>query len=244
MGYDFEAMKRGMIRLRQRLRAMDGAGLKRALDTGPGFFDVLTALGHDTQVLSWLKFRCDLLTARMRQFREAVEGTGRKIEFGTDCFPPTFALLGGHDYPEWERVVSFISGGFGGIVGWGGVGPQLFGSWTRKLCGQTGSPRESDVLSLLYRLFGYDGLGLPRNLVELEKGGHASVIAMHEVLKMGAQKSGEVGSYPPLGLNGEADDVRRICEAVAESGHQGVIASGVNLGRRELLNIVRDRFRP
>ncbi|MSS71873.1 MAG: hypothetical protein EXS64_10335 [Candidatus Latescibacteria bacterium] len=243
MGYDFQAMKRGLLRLRQRLQTLDADRVHKALGVGIGFFDVLTALEHDYQILSWFKFRCDLLTARMRQFREAADGTGRKIDFGTDCFPPTFALLGGHCYADWEQVATFISGGFGGGVGWGGVGPQLFAAWARLLCGWSKGLPESDALALLYRLFGYDVLKLPRTVSGLEKNGFSvAEVVTHEVRKMGLQKTGKVGSYPPLVLNLTPEDLERVCDAVAESGHQGVIASGVNLGKREMLNIVRDKF--
>ena len=67
-------------------------------------------------------------------------------------------------------------------------------------------------------------------------------VVTHEVRKMGLQKTGQVGSYPPLVLNLTPDDLGQVCDAVIESGHQGVIASGVNLGKREMLNMVRDKF--
>jgi hypothetical protein len=93
-------------------------------------------------------------------------------------------------------------------------------------------------------LFGYDVLNLPNTISGLETGDFSAAgIVIHEVRKMGLQKSGSVGSYPPLVLNLPPDKLERVCDTIVESGHQGVIVAGVDLGRREMLNVVRDKLK-
>ena len=72
LGYDFAAMRRGVLGLRQRLGRLAPADV-RALTSGrPGLMDFLGLLDQDEAVLDWVRFRAHVLAERMAEFRAAV----------------------------------------------------------------------------------------------------------------------------------------------------------------------------
>jgi len=86
LGYDFPGMKAAMLRVRDRVNGLTADRVRRAADTGPGFWDVLSYLGEDRGVVDWLTFRCVLLAERMREFRDAVQAAaGPEKVFGVTC---------------------------------------------------------------------------------------------------------------------------------------------------------------
>ena len=68
----------------------------------------------------------------MREFRDAVQrAAGPEKVFGSDVFPPSIALLGGHLYAEWEAATDYLTGGssFGGVVGWATTVTNVATEW-------------------------------------------------------------------------------------------------------------------
>ena len=101
--------------------ALDRRRLKRILAHQPNLWDFLALCAEGPAVLEWFRMRAGLLAARMREFRLALEqAAGRTQLFGSDVFPPSVALLGGHDYAAWSEGAAYLTGGasFGGVVGW------------------------------------------------------------------------------------------------------------------------------
>ena len=111
----------GVLALRQRLQQLTLADV-RALAAGrPGLMDFLGLLAQDGAVLDWVQFRAHILAERMGEFRAAVQAAGgRDKVFGSDVFPASTGLLGGHWYGKWEEATDFLTGGssHGGVVGW------------------------------------------------------------------------------------------------------------------------------
>ena len=85
----------------------------RALAAGrPGLMDFLGLLAQDGAVLDWVQFRAHILAERMGEFRAAVQAAGgRDKVFGSDVFPASTGLLGGHWYGKWEEATDFLTGG-------------------------------------------------------------------------------------------------------------------------------------
>ena len=99
--------------------------------------DFLGLLSQDGAVLDWVQFRAHILAERMGEFRTAVqEAGGRDKVFGSDVFPASTGLLGGHWYGKWEKATDFLTGGssHGGVVGWATGVTNLAREWTAALC--------------------------------------------------------------------------------------------------------------
>ena len=73
--------------------------------------DFLGLLAQDGAVLDWVQFRAHILAERMGNFAAAVqEAGGRDKVFGSDVFPASTGLLGGHWYGKWEEATDFFTG--------------------------------------------------------------------------------------------------------------------------------------
>ena len=96
LGYDFAAMRRGVLALRQRLHQLTAADV-RALAAGrPGLMDFLGLLAQDGSVLDWIQFRAHILAERMGEFRAAVQEAAEGCDkvFGSDVFPRLHRAVG------------------------------------------------------------------------------------------------------------------------------------------------------
>ena len=103
----------------------------------------------------------------MGEFRTAVqEAGGRDKVFGSDVFPASTGLLGGHWYGKWEEATDFLTGGssHGGVVGWATGVTNLAREWTAALCRHAQGLDESEVLALVWRMFGVEDLDLPETV--------------------------------------------------------------------------------
>ena len=205
--------------LRQRLKRLTPDDV-RALAAGrPGLMDFLGLLDPDGAVLDWVRFRAHILAERMAEFRGAVQDAGGRDKlFGSDVFPASTGMLGGHWYGKWEEATDFLTGGssHGGVVGWATGVTNLAREWTAALCRHAQGVEESDVLPLVWRLFGVEDLDLPQTGAELA-GGPLPIAALYEreVARLKAQTSGAVPLYPPISAGATPGLVRELCAAVA-----------------------------
>jgi predicted metal-dependent phosphoesterase TrpH len=171
-------------------------------------------------------------------FREAVRAAaGPDAVFGSDVFAPSIALLGGQDYPRWERNVDFLTGGssYGGVVGWATGVIDLAGTWTPALCDAVAGLEEGEALDLIFRLFGMDDLDLPRRLDELRTGSvPLEELFDREVQRLVAGTRGLVPLYPPVSAQGNPDVVSQLCRSVSEAGCDGAML-GLDPDRKDSL---------
>ncbi|MEW6752737.1 MAG: hypothetical protein AB1505_17410 [Candidatus Latescibacterota bacterium] len=241
LGFAFESLRQGVGQWLERVRGLTPDGLHALARARPGLFDLLTWLGDDEVLLEWLEFRARLLARRMEEFHQAVRGASGQVRvFGSDVFPPSVALLGGHLYEEWERGADFLTGGasFGGVVGWATCVPSLAAEWARALLCAVPEAAEADALALVWRLFGYDDLPVPRTLAELQAGPlPLEEIYAREVDRLRAGASGAIPLYPPVTATGSPEQVRRLCQAVVDNRCDGAMLN-LDLARTESLAVV------
>lgn len=227
LGYDFAAMRRGVLALRRRLERLTPADVRALASGRPGLLDSLGILAQDGSVLDWVRFRAHLLAERMAEFRAAVQQAGGRDKlFGSDVFPPSTALLGGHWYNKWEEATDFLTGGssHGGVVGWATGVTNLAAEWTAALCRHGQGLAERQVLPLLWRMFGVEDLDLPMTAAAAA-GGPLPIAALYEreVARLKAQTSGAVPLYPPVSAGAAPELVREMGAAVAGHGCDGCL---------------------
>jgi hypothetical protein len=229
LGYDFSRLREGILHFRQSLGRLDRHQVKRLITNQPNLWDFLALCEGGPELLEWFQLRAALLAARMGEFRLAVwEATNAEPPFGSDVFPPSVALLGGHDYATWKQGADYLTGGssFGGVVGWATMVTNLASEWAPALCRLIPDLEEGDALDLVYRLFGYEDFALPRTLVDLREAElPLTEIFAREVAKMKAVAPDELGLYPPLSVSAAPDTVQALCAAVAEHECDGAMLS-------------------
>ena len=229
LGYDFTRLREGMLQFRQSLSRLDRQQIKRMSANQPNLWDFLALCEGGAELLEWLRMRAGLLAARMSEFRTAVrQATSTEMPFGSDVFPPSVALLGGHDYATWKQGADYLTGGssFGGVVGWATMVTNLAGEWAPALCRTIDGLEEDEALELVYRLFGYEDFDLPRTLAGLQQDPlPLAAIFAREVAKLKAVADPAFGLYPPLSVSAAPATVEALCAAVVDNECDGAMLS-------------------
>jgi len=201
LGYDFGKMRTGMMRILNLMKNVDARKLARLRDLDLGFTDLFYHLGADSSLVDWLDFRCDLIGTGMQRYYDAVKSIRENTTIGTDSFPPTFSLIGGHRYRMLEKCSDFLSPLLSHIYIFAMFN---FMELTERMTDWNPGLRDADLLPVLYRAFGYDRLGLPD-----------SIRAFHEHEKLPSSDFSD--TKLPLG-----EAVRREAfKAVASVEHSG-----------------------
>jgi hypothetical protein len=237
LGYDLAALRLGMRRWQAGLARLTLARLKELERACPGPVEVLAWLGEDRVVLDWLLCRAGQLATRMTEFRQAVRGLcGDSAVFGSDVFPPSAALLGGHHYPSWEQATDFLTGGssHGGVVGWATVVPNLAEEWAAALGRRVTGLVEDEAVALLWKVFGYGDL-----LTAPGAGVPVAAIYEREVARLKAATSGAVPLYPPVATAGPVELVRPLLAAVRDHECDGAMLT-LDPGNTATLDLIAE----
>ena len=162
--------------------------------------------------------RAALLAQRMAAFRARVDDVRQGLVFGSDVFPPSIALPGGHDYSRWERATDFLTGGSsaGGVVGWATGATNAAAEWAQALTEQAPEVGEEDAVELALRLLSQDDMEDVGRQIHALREGTVPLAALYgrEVARLVAVTSGRVPLYPPISAGGNPDLVRRLAASV------------------------------
>ncbi len=157
LGYDYAALVAAKDRLLERLHHLDGARV--GLHAPGGLLGAFHLLGSDPDLMAWLKFRVESLTAFFRGVREGVDAEmTRKVGLGLGPRSAAFAPLCGYDMAELARFLDillpkhyFWQRGFDGMVGTVYRYVETLTDWNPGLT-------DAQALAVVKALF---GLGLP-----------------------------------------------------------------------------------
>jgi hypothetical protein len=232
-------MKEGMLNLKNRLRTIQAGDI----ENGRAWERLESC--SDGQFQEWLKFRATLLAEWMKVLRDAVRAAagGDKV-FGSDVWPPSIALLGGHDYSLWERGADYLTGGSsaGGVVGWATTVTNLASEWAPFLCEHAEGLDERAALSLVFGMFGYENFQLPHSVKGIQEGPlPIAEIYEYEVEKLKNSTSGNLPLYPPISASGDPARTRKLCEAVAANNCDGALFT-LDPENAESLEVIREVF--
>ncbi|MDP7131126.1 MAG: hypothetical protein QF437_11585, partial [Planctomycetota bacterium] len=179
----------------------------------------------------------------MKVFRDAVRSAaGEDKVFGSDVWPPSIALLGGHDYDLWERGADYLTGGSsaGGVVGWATTVTNLATEWAPFLCEQGNGIDEQAALRLVLEMFGYESFQLPDSVQGIQEGPlPVAEMYEHEVKKLKNPVSGSLPLYPPISASGDPARPRKLCEAVAGNDCDGALFT-LDPDNAESLKVIRE----
>jgi len=230
LGYNPEEMRRALTRILEALKRVDASRLREFADANLGFFDMFQLLGPDRAVVDWFNFRCQLITESLAMFHAAAKEGRKGIVFSTDNYPPSFALLAGHNYRSIEKTGDFLSP----LLNHPTIfQTMVFAEACKTLLDWNKGLSEEDVLKALYRVFGYDGFNLPTSIKRLlgtYKGGdtYETEVPLHELIHHEARKARMLSTGKPLFAVVEGhsriapEAIKRRIEAVRRAGLDGV----------------------
>ena len=229
LGGNFAELQAGVTCFLQSLAALTPERVRRFSQSEPSLWDFISALDGGLEMLTWLRLRARLLAERMGEFRNALQqATAKDLVFGADVFPPSIALLGGHDYPAWEKKTDYLTGGasFGGVVGWATAVTNIAGEWASALATLVHGLTEEEALQLVYRLFGYGHFDLPLSVAALSQEIlPLGAIYAHEVERLKAVTSGRRPLYPPVSVTADTELLKQFCNAVNFTQCDGAMLS-------------------
>jgi hypothetical protein len=226
-GVDLAACRDDALALLDDLRAADPEALVALATAGPAA--VAAWFGRRPGILRWLEVRAGLLADRFAALGEAIQAASpRRVEFGSDVFPPGASLLGGHVYAEWGRTATYLTGGFGPKIGWGSVGRVTATSLGEEL-GRLVPGLGGCGAAIVAALVGADPAVDPADDVSALIG---------EIRRMGAAR-GSLPVYPPVAGPPTPDVLARIGEAIVDAGLHGAMLAGLESASPAQLAAIR-----
>lgn len=191
---------------------------------------VLDWLERRPGVIAWFRVRARILADRFASIGEAIHAASpRPVEYGSDVFPPSVALLGGHVYSWWAETATFLTGGFGPTIGWGSVGRVTATSLAATLAGAVPGLHADDAGRVVRSLIGTVGGTDPADEQHAYE---------REVSKMAAA-AGDTPAYPPIAGPPEPASLERMCAAIADAGLPGAMLAGLDRATHEQLRVIR-----
>lgn len=236
LGYDFPRMKAAALNTAQALQRASASRLRQAAGLGLGWLDFLQALGDDGGgLVDWFNFRADCITRGLQRFHRAVKRARPGFAFGSDIHFPSLALLVGHRYRDFAGTCDHILP----------LLPHVEIHCLEVLAGLAGrltqwAPglAEPEALRLVYRMFGYEALGLPDSIAGLRLGDPPGAepplaalgdLVAGELVKARLLAGDRVPSYPVIkGAVWPARTVRRLMDAAQDAGHDGIVFQGTS----------------
>jgi hypothetical protein len=190
-------------------------------------------LGRFPGVAAWFDVRAAILADRFAALGDAIKAAaGRPVEFGSDVFPPSVALLGGHDLARWARSATYLTGGFGPRIGWGSVGRVASTSLGAALASLVPGLDPEVGRIAVARL-----LGAPEDpdpsLDERSARG--------EFARMAAARP-DIAVYPPIPGPPPPDALGRLCDAIVEAGLDGAMIAGLETASAAQRTVLRTRL--
>ncbi len=234
MGYDMDAMVADLRSARKGLQNLDGTRLSEVLELGIGFFDVIHALGLRSGILDWVRFRCDLVVRNLSRFKAAVHKAAPATAFGTDTYPASMALTAGHDYLRWGEMADFASPLVSHISAFV---CNTFIEWAKFLQEEIPGLSEEDSLQLVYRVLGYDGMGLPNTVAAYGPDEPATLayriptadLVLRDLVKAKLYLPQDMPSYPIIhGEGWGRETIDRIVSEARRLGHNGIVWQGTS----------------
>lgn len=230
-GVDLDTCRRDLLALAAALRRQDPSALGALAGMGPA--GLAGYLARYPGVLAWLDVRAAILADRFAELGDAIAGASRRpVEFGSDVFPPSVALLGGHDYTRWTRSATYLTGGFGPKIGWGSVGRVAAASLGEALAGLVPGLTADGARVAVAMLLGAEADPDP-SLDERS--------TRRELARMAAVRP-DVPVYPPIPGPPAPEVLERLCDTIVETGLDGAMVAGLEASTVRQRQVLRERL--
>jgi hypothetical protein len=153
LGYDYKALVAASERLHKLMHSLDSRRIR--LHSGGGLLGGFHLMGADPDLMAWLRFRVESVSAYFRDVRACVaDGVEREVKVGVGPRSAAFAPLCGYDFAELADCVDlllpkhyFWQRGFDGMVGTVLRYVETLCEWNRDL-------DDEEALQMVAALFG------------------------------------------------------------------------------------------
>ncbi|MFC1528522.1 hypothetical protein ACFL5B_01290 [Candidatus Latescibacterota bacterium] len=163
LGYNFDTMRKAMLRLQTNLRRLTKDKVKEAAYLGFTFTDFLQTLADGTEIMDWLEFRAAAVSDSLSRINRAIKvATGGRCHFIVDTVNPTFSLLVGHDL---KTFLGEVSDAFYPMAWVPHHYLTVVASWANALVEWVDGLDERTALKVVYSLIGWDDIDLPGNRI-------------------------------------------------------------------------------
>lgn len=231
LGVSFDACREDLVRLGSALGRSDPAALVALADAGPAA--ILAWLDRWPGVLAWLEGRAAILALRFAELGAAVQAASpRPVDFGSDVFPPSVALLGGQRYDRWTSSATYLTGGFGPRIGWGSVQRVTTTSLGPALAALVPGMSVEDGMRVVAALVGSH----PHADETHDDDAYAAQVAALAVAR------GGVPAYPPVAGPPEPARLARMCRAIIDAGLPGAMLAGLEHTTPEQRAVIRSEL--
>ena len=226
-GYDFDAMKGAVKKLKSAVSAVTSARFTLAAGKSENFLQFLVNLAEEDALNNWFAFRMHSVNNHMATLTHRVhKSVGNDCPVDSHYMPPSIAALSGQAIPGWEKTIDRFTPGWGAVVGWDQTPALSIAAIARRfnaVCGL--SP--SLCLPELVRLFGYEDAGiLPLDVDQLEALDYNINKAMlHEIRLAKTQLSEDMPSLFPFRLAAYDEASQACAQEVLELGQGSFVFS-------------------
>ena len=223
LGYDFDTMAEAVKELVLKLRRLTATGLEAVYKQATSYTDAISLLGAEEEVFKWLEFRSKTVSGHVKSVSERIiKALGKPVPIDSHIMPPSMAYLSGQDIALWSKSVDCVSPGWGSAVGWEEATIQNFAALARLLAGATGAD-EGFALEFLYRIFGYEDVGLPATIKGLEAREYSSFDVYKKEILLMADKipAGTKILYPfdaTQSMRGRMDEMAELIGSLKPEG--------------------------
>jgi len=163
LGYDFNSMRKAMLRLQTNLRRLNKDKVQQAAELGFTYTDFLQTLTDGTEIMDWLEFRAAAVSDSLSRINRAIKtATNNQCHFIVDTVNPTFSLLVGHDL---KTFLGEVSDAFYPMAWVAYHYMTVVASWANALVEWVEGLDESTALKVVYQLIGWDDIDLPKNRI-------------------------------------------------------------------------------
>ncbi|MBX3031023.1 MAG: hypothetical protein KF809_12815 [Chloroflexi bacterium] len=228
LGVSFGTCREDLLRLAAALGRSDPDHLDALAAAGPAA--VLAWLDRWPGVLAWLEVRAAILALRFGELGAAVQAASpRPVDFGSDVFPPSVALLGGQRYDRWTTTATYLTGGFGPRIGWGSVGRVTVESLGPALAALVPGMTMEAGMRVVAALVG----------ARAEPDPTTDDDAFVDQVRAMALARGGVPAYPPIAGPPEPARLARMCRAIVDAGLPGAMLAGLERTSPEQRRVIR-----
>jgi hypothetical protein len=168
-GFNFEEMKDALEHFVKSFKLLTFKRLKSIYDNASSFVDCLSLMGVQQSLYDWFRFRTSLVSEHISDVTNRIfTKLNKKIPVDSHMMPPSIAHLCGQNIKKWAKSVEYVSAGWGSVVGWDAAQIYSFAALAEKIVEAVPETSESFALDFIYRIFGYEKLGLPHSVKELK----------------------------------------------------------------------------